>query len=221
MVPWPGTSTMESRGIDISMFGPEPVCSSMIVSVRRPSPLPTPYAELLLAGQALAAVAADQEVRRPGLRRRGGHRSASASTLSISTRRQRDRDEEDQPQRQHDLEPAEPEAAPAAGTGPDGGGRSRPATRGPPPEPPRARPARGRRRRAGASRRADRGRCPAPARRCAATVGQHLGRLGVARARTRGRSPEPRPAVRLHLVGVVGAPGRGADGTAHPLAPVP
>src|SRR5689334_2519957 len=43
VVPCPGTSTRESRGMDISRFGPEPVCSSMIVSVRRPSPLPTPY----------------------------------------------------------------------------------------------------------------------------------------------------------------------------------
>src|SRR6185436_3816612 len=43
VVPCPGTSTIESRGMDISRFGPEPVCSSMIVSVRRPSPLPTPY----------------------------------------------------------------------------------------------------------------------------------------------------------------------------------
>ena len=48
VVPWPGTGTSESRGIDISMLGPEPVCSSMIVSVRRPSPLPTPYASCCL-----------------------------------------------------------------------------------------------------------------------------------------------------------------------------
>ena len=34
VVPWPGMSTSESRGIDISRFGPLPVCSSMIVSVR-------------------------------------------------------------------------------------------------------------------------------------------------------------------------------------------
>ena len=36
VVPWPGISTFESRGIDISTLGPLPVCSSMIESVRDP-----------------------------------------------------------------------------------------------------------------------------------------------------------------------------------------
>ena len=40
VVPWPGMSTIESRGIESSRFGPEPVCSSMIVSVRWPAALP-------------------------------------------------------------------------------------------------------------------------------------------------------------------------------------
>ena len=40
MVPWPGMGTSESRGIDISRFGPSPVCSSMIVSVRWPAAPP-------------------------------------------------------------------------------------------------------------------------------------------------------------------------------------
>ena len=44
VVPWPGMSTIESRGIDISTFGPLPVCSSMIVSVRWPWALPVPSA---------------------------------------------------------------------------------------------------------------------------------------------------------------------------------
>ena len=33
-------STIESRGIESSRLGPEPVCSSMIVSVRPPPALP-------------------------------------------------------------------------------------------------------------------------------------------------------------------------------------
>ncbi len=40
--PCPGTSTIESRGIDISRSGPDPVCSSMIVSVRCPTSPPVP-----------------------------------------------------------------------------------------------------------------------------------------------------------------------------------
>ena len=39
-VPCPGTSTSEARGIDISRFGPSPVCSSMMVSARAPSAPP-------------------------------------------------------------------------------------------------------------------------------------------------------------------------------------
>ena len=40
VVPCPGIGTRESRGIDISRLGPEPVCSSMIVSVRWPAAPP-------------------------------------------------------------------------------------------------------------------------------------------------------------------------------------
>jgi hypothetical protein len=48
VTPYPGTSTMLSRGIDIRRSGPLPVCSSMIVSVRRPSPRPVPYSSCSL-----------------------------------------------------------------------------------------------------------------------------------------------------------------------------
>ena len=37
LTPKPGISTRESRGIDISRFGPAPAWSSMIVSVRWPA----------------------------------------------------------------------------------------------------------------------------------------------------------------------------------------
>ena len=58
---------MESRGIDISRFGPAPVCSSMIVSVRWPLGAAGAEVLALLGGQVLAGVAADHEVRRAGL----------------------------------------------------------------------------------------------------------------------------------------------------------
>ena len=65
--PWPGIDTIESRGIDISRFGPEPVCRIMIVSVRWPAALPVPSSLRSSADQVAARVAADHEVRRAGL----------------------------------------------------------------------------------------------------------------------------------------------------------
>ena len=42
VLPRPGMSTSESRGMESSMLGPSPVCSSMIVSVRWPTSPPVP-----------------------------------------------------------------------------------------------------------------------------------------------------------------------------------
>ena len=42
VVPWPGTGTKESRGIEMRVLGPLPTCSIMIVSVRCPAALPVP-----------------------------------------------------------------------------------------------------------------------------------------------------------------------------------
>jgi hypothetical protein len=51
VVPWPGTFTMESRGIERSRLGPEPVWIIMIVSVRFPTswvPVPSRLASFLV-----------------------------------------------------------------------------------------------------------------------------------------------------------------------------
>ena len=104
-------------------------------------------AELLLAGQALAGVAAHEQVRRPGLR--GGPVAAGrrVDLVDLGPRDERHRDQEDQPERQHQLDPTEPGPPPAA-RGRDGEGRRgavrarrhrRSRRSGPAPEPARGR----------------------------------------------------------------------------------
>ncbi len=100
VVPWPGIATRESRGIDIKRFGPEPVCSSMIVSVRRPGPAAR-GATAACGVRPAPAVAADQQV--------GGALAAPPGGRAREWRRpwsmrappdQRHHHQEDQPQRE-------------------------------------------------------------------------------------------------------------------------
>ena len=107
VVPWPGTSTIESRGIDISMFGPaagvqqhDRVGAAALRPCRRRTP------SCCLRVEPLAAVAADQEVRRPGLLAGAAARRGRVDLLDLRPRDQRHRDEEHQPQREHGLDPA-------------------------------------------------------------------------------------------------------------------
>ena len=67
LLPLPGMSTIESRGIDISRFGPAPMCSTMIVSVRWPLAPPVPSRLRSSVDRSSRRVAADDEVRRAGL----------------------------------------------------------------------------------------------------------------------------------------------------------
>ena len=66
-VPWPGTSTSVSRGIDIIVRPPEPVCSTMIVSVLVPPRSPVWSDLALLVGEVVGLVGADDQVVGAGL----------------------------------------------------------------------------------------------------------------------------------------------------------
>ena len=93
-------STIESRGSDSSRLGPDPVCSSMIVSVRPPAGVAGVELLALLLGQALARVAADQEVRRARLVRRTVAVGLELDLLDVRPGQDRHRDDVDEPGQQ-------------------------------------------------------------------------------------------------------------------------
>ena len=111
VVPWPGIGTIVSRGIDMSRLGPDPVCSSMIVSVRcrdvaellswrsssvRPARESLPTRRYVVPGCSSGRLAV-------GLR---------VDLLDLGPRPERHGDQEDQPQQQHPLDHAEAEPRP-------------------------------------------------------------------------------------------------------------
>ena len=175
-VPWPGISTIESRGSDISSGGPSPVCSSMIVSVRSP-------------GQSLPGVGADHEVRRPGLVARAVAVGLGVDRADLEPRVDRAR------------RPGRPgrRAAAATASGAGTAGRLPPGDGRPPG---RRRGSRGARARCGSAAAAERG---AVAARTASKVGrtrvESAASAGLAgrrrrrarRRRTASRSPRRRP----------------------------
>ena len=111
VVPWPGMSTIESRGIDISTLGPD----AGVQQHDRVGPAAAGVAGVellaLLLGQAGARVAADHEVRRPRLLRRPVAVRLERDLLDVVPGDDRHRDQVDQPQQQQDEHVADPEAA--------------------------------------------------------------------------------------------------------------
>ena len=105
--------------MESSRFGPEPVCSSMIVSVRPPAAPPVPSSLRSSLRQALAASRCRRAGRSCPAGRTGRSPSGSKSTLSIvAPGPHRHGDQEDQPGQQDDQDVARPEpAALAAGLG--------------------------------------------------------------------------------------------------------
>ena len=107
LVPWPGMSTIESRGIDISRFGPSPMCSSMIVSVRWPLAPPVPSRLRSSATGPRASRCRRRGTSCPGWSS-GRSPSGNASTVETFWQREdRDRDQEHDPEQQQRQDPAE------------------------------------------------------------------------------------------------------------------
>ena len=111
-VPWPGMSTIESRGIDISRLGPEPVCMQHDRVGALPGRVAGGVLLALLLGEPGAGVAADHQVRRARLVGRALALGLEVDLVDLVPREQRHGDQVGRPRAG---------AAPARSAGRSGG----------------------------------------------------------------------------------------------------
>ena len=117
--------TIESRGIDISRLGPDPVCSSMIVSVRCPTSPPVPSSWRSSSVRSSRESLPTRRYVVPACSVGALAVGLGVDLVDLAPRPERHRDQEDQPDQEHPLDHPEAEARAGAAGPPGWRGRSR------------------------------------------------------------------------------------------------